>query len=97
MRLILIAIALLAVPAASAGPGAPVTGSYDATLPSDDCPDCVGASVAAGTTNPPNCADCTTLGAGAGVERDEDGTEASAKLCRGGFIYICPVDETVRL
>lgn len=96
MRALLAVLALvLLATTASAGPGIPVGHSLAVTPPSNGCETCVGVEAAVYTVEPSGCYDCGGVGAGAGVEHDADGTTVSAVVCRGGFVYICPVDESL--
>jgi hypothetical protein len=92
----LLALASLA-PAATAAQCPPVcvTAGVSPTTPTPSCGDCIGLDAHAGILAPSGCADCTTLGAHVGVQHDGSGTTVSAQVCRGGFIYICPVDEDI--
>lgn len=106
MRLLLalasvLLLTALAPPAAAADadaarcPPVCVYADADPTLPSADCPDCVGLTVGAGTLEPDDCNDCGGVGAEAGVQHEEGETTAHVLVCRGGFVHICPVDEGV--
>ena len=92
---VVLAAILLAATTASAGPALPVGYSLDVTEPSAGCGTCVGAEAAVYTVEPAGCYDCGGVGAAVGAQHDGDGTTASAKVCRGGFVYICPVDVTL--
>jgi hypothetical protein len=101
MRILLALAALLAVsalaPSAAAAQCPPVCVYVHpaATLPSASCPDCLGLAVSAGTLEPAGCNDCGGIGAEASVEHGNGATTVSALVCRGGFVVICPVDETL--
>lgn len=102
MRIALALLASLAfltvlAPSASAAQCPPVCvgAGVQPTLPSDGCGDCVGVQAQVYTIEPAGCYDCGGVGAAVGVEHDGDGTTVSALVCRGGFVYICPVDEEV--
>jgi hypothetical protein len=104
MRLAFALFALLALlsvlsPSATAAQCPPVCvgAGVQPTLPSDGCGECVGAAAQVYTIEPDGCADCGGVGAGVGAEHDEDGTTVSAKVCRGGIVYICVVDEEFTL
>ena len=97
MRALFAVLALLLLAATASArplPGLPVQVTVGTTLPSDGCADCVGASASAGTSVP-DCYDCGGVGVGAGVAHDGDGTTVWAKACKGGFVYVCPVDESL--
>lgn len=89
-------LSLLASPA-SAAQCPPVCAGVGAqpTLPSGDCLDCAGVQVSVYTIEPKGCYDCGGIGVAVGAEHDEDGTTVSALACRGGFVYICVIDEEV--
>lgn len=99
MRALLAVLALvLLATTASAGPTGPDNpiGYRVAVDPLDaSCPTCVGAEASVYTVEPDNCADCGGVGATVGAENDADGTTVGATVCRGGFVYICPVDEEI--
>jgi hypothetical protein len=96
---ILLALATLAAlaPSATAAqcPPACVGEGVQLTLPSDGCGDCVGVAVHVETLEPEGCFDCGGVGAAASVQHDGDGTTVSVLVCRGGFVVICPVDQTL--
>ena len=75
-------------------PEVPVRGSASYELPSEDCPDCAGATLTAGTYVP-DCMDCSGVGAGASLETSDGGVEGWVKVCQTGFVYTCPVDVTL--
>jgi hypothetical protein len=92
----LLLLTLAASPASAAKcPPVCVGAGYEATLPSDGCGDCVGVEAHAGTIPQSGCADCDAVGGGVGAEHDGDGTTASAKVCKSGFVYVCLVDEEI--
>jgi hypothetical protein len=100
----LIALASLLVlaslaPSATAAQCPPVCVSVGVTptTPTPGCGDCVGLDAHAGTLPPTGCYDCDTVGAAVGVQHDGSGTTASARVCKGGFVYFCVVDEEIPL
>jgi hypothetical protein len=104
MRILLALAVLLAAaalaPSATAAqcpPICPGLVSVTPTLPSASCGDCVGVDVTVSTPEPAGCNDCGGIGAEASVQHDGDGTTASLLVCRGGFVVICPVDQTLSL
>ena len=97
MRALLAVLALLLLATTASArqlPEVPVRGSTSYELPSEDCPDCAGATVTAGTYVP-DCNDCSGVGTGVSVETSDDGVGGWAKLCQTGFVYTCPVDVIV--
>ena len=68
--------------------------TLDHDLPSQQCLDCAGLTVTAGTYVP-GCMDCSGVGAGASVETGDDGVDGWVRVCQTGFIYTCPVDVTL--
>jgi hypothetical protein len=102
---ILIALAVLlaacalapSATAAQCPPVCPGLVSVGLTLPSPSCGDCVGADVTAATPEPAGCNDCGGIGAEASIQHEAGTTTVSLLACRGGFVVICPVDETLTL
>src|SRR5687767_4891164 len=93
--LVVLCLVMLASTAtARPAPEVPVRTNVVYTLPSEDCGDCASVSASIGTYVP-DCYDCDGVGAGASVSNDADGTTATLRVCKSGFVYMCVVDESV--
>lgn len=95
MRLLvpaLLALLLALVPAATASIPLPASATVQPTLPSDECPDCVGATAGAGVFLP-GCMDCPAVGVRAGAEHEAGATTVEARACYSSLFSFCFVDE----
>lgn len=96
MRLVMLALALVLLPAASAASiPLPVAHVAEVDTPTDGCGDCVNVTAGAGV-GIPDCYDCPGWGALLEVEHGDGAAEARVRVCYTGFYYECYVDETVQ-
>ncbi|GEM_PF-3887668 len=94
--LLLVALAFL-TPLAAASQDLGVSVGATPTLPTASCPTCLGVDAHAGVGNVAGCFDCPTLGAEASVQTDGSAVTGHILVCRGGFVYVCLVDESFQL
>lgn len=101
MRILLALASLLALaafaPCAAAAdcPPACIGAGVQVTYPTDACGDCVGVAVQADLLEPAGCSDCGGVVGAASVEHAGGSTTVSALVCRGGFVVVCPVDQSI--
>lgn len=91
---ILLALALLLV-AAAVAPSATAAQCPPACVYAYVEPSGNGVTVGAGTLDPAGCYDCGGVGAEASVQHVDGETTVSLLVCRGGFVVICPVDQSI--
>ncbi len=93
MRALMLVLLLVTLLPMAQARDLPVEYDYDVHADRDG----VSADVTVAQTYPDNCADCGGIGVNAGGDASRDGAGAHASVCRGGFFYICVVDEDVRV